>query len=210
MYAALARAARMGGHPSTSAVIRAGALLDQSGQFEFGRREGGAFSFDVVGGDGEVTGSISASGRFLGEQVDLHTNPCPVCLARGVFIATPGGPVAVDHVRVGMTVWSVDDHGRRIRATVLRTRTRPADGLLLRIRLDDGRSVFVSPAHPAIDGRPVGELRAGDLLDGAPITTVSYVRYRGFTYDLLPSGPTGDYLADGILLGSTLAREPIS
>ena len=31
------------------------------------------------------------------------------------------------------------------------------------------------------------------------------VPYRGFTYDLLPSGPTGEYIADGVLLGSTLS-----
>ena len=32
------------------------------------------------------------------------------------------------------------------------------------------------------------------------------VTYEGrATFDLLPSGPTGDYFADGVLLGSTLA-----
>ena len=28
----------------------------------------------------------------------------------------------------------------------------------------------------------------------------------GFTFDLLPSGPTGTYFANGVLLGSTLSR----
>jgi hypothetical protein len=51
----------------------------------------------------------------------------------------------------------------------------------------------------------VGELRAGDRLDGSRIRVVTEAGYSGFTYDLLPSGPTGEYFADGVLLGSTLA-----
>jgi hypothetical protein len=34
------------------------------------------------------------------------------------------------------------------------------------------------------------------------------VPYTSATYDLLPSGPTGTYFADGVLLGSTLAVNP--
>jgi hypothetical protein len=43
-------------------------------------------------------------------------------------------------------------------------------------------------------------------MDGTWIASVRRIPYRGFTYDLLPSGPTGRYFADGILLGSTLSR----
>ena len=53
--------------------------------------------------------------------------------------------------------------------------------------------------------RLIGQLRVGLRLDGVRIDSISAVPYRGFTYDLLPSGPTGEYLADGVLLGSTLS-----
>jgi hypothetical protein len=109
-------------------------------------------------------------------------------------------------MHAGMKVWSVDRSGRRIRATVVRTRRRRVSGLILRITLVKGRSVLVSPGHPTVKGRPVGELRVGDRLSGSWISAIETIPYRGFTYDLLPSGPTGDYFADGILLGSTLYR----
>ena len=49
---------------------------------------------------------------------------------------------------------------------------------------------------------------AGDRLDGATIVAVLPVHLSdGGTYDLLPSGPTGDYWAGGVLLGSTLAGD---
>ena len=36
------------------------------------------------------------------------------------------------------------------------------------------------------------------------VVSADLVPYAGTTYDLLPSGPTGTYVADGVLLGSTL------
>jgi len=63
----------------------------------------------------------------------------------------------------------------------------------------------VSPGHPTADGRRVGDLETGDLLDGARLVGLEVVPYaHSATYDLLPSGDTGLYWADGILLGSTL------
>jgi len=43
------------------------------------------------------------------------------------------------------------------------------------------------------------------VLDGAHVTLVERVTYHGgSTYDLLPSGGTDFYWANGILMGSTL------
>src|SRR5207244_9562693 len=120
------------------------------------------------------------------------------------MISTPDGPVPVTRVHAGMTVWSTDRSGNRIRATVIRTRQRRAVGELLRITLADGRSVVVSPRHPAASGELVGALGVGDRLDGSRIASVERIPYDGFTYDLLPSGPTHTYFADGVLLGTTL------
>jgi len=71
--------------------------------------------------------------------------------------------------------------------------------------LADGRELWGSPGHPLADGRPVGQLRPGNLLDGVKILSTSRVLYgQPATYDLLPAGPTGMYWANGILMSSTL------
>jgi hypothetical protein len=81
----------------------------------------------------------------------------------------------------------------------------PATHEVVRLTLDDGRVVFVSPGHPTADERYIGDLLAGDALDGASVMRVERVRYAGgATYDILPAGATGAYWANGILLGSTL------
>jgi hypothetical protein len=110
-----------------------------------------------------------------------------------------------------MTVWSTDRVGRRIPVTVLRVgRTPvPATHEVVRLVLADGRTVLASPGHPTPGGVPVGELRAGERFEGTRVVSAERIPYAGgFTYDLLPSGPTGTYFANGVLLGSTLARTP--
>jgi hypothetical protein len=52
----------------------------------------------------------------------------------------------------------------------------------------------------------VGDLRSGDPVDGATVVSADLEAYDGgATFDLLPSGPTATYWANGILLASTLA-----
>ncbi len=147
-----------------------------------------------------------------GEEIQVtgrSTNSagCPICLARDTRIAVPGGFVRVQDIRVGMAVWSTNSAGRRFRAVVLRVGRVPvpATHRVVRLVLADGRTVLVSPGHPTPDGRTVGELRTGRSFEGTRIVTARLVPYSGgFTFDLLPSGPTGTYFANGVLLGSTL------
>jgi hypothetical protein len=48
-------------------------------------------------------------------------------------------------------------------------------------------------------------LQVGNLLDGGRIVRQERQAYEGLaTYDVLPSGDTGWYWANGILMGSTL------
>jgi len=83
----------------------------------------------------------------------------------------------------------------------------PATHRVVHLVLADGREVLVSPGHKTADGRPVGTLNIGDILDGSTIMHLELVPYAaGQTYDLLPSGATGHYWANGILLSSTLAH----
>jgi hypothetical protein len=129
------------------------------------------------------------------------------CLAASDRIATPAGPVPVTQLRQGTLVWTLDGTGRRIAAPVmlLSHTLAPPGHVVLRLLLSDGRVVEASAAHPTADGRHVGELRPGDLLDGGTVSAVRRVPYGGDTWDLLPAGPTGVYWANDILLGSTLS-----
>ena len=72
-----------------------------------------------------------------------------------------------------------------------------------------GLSALASPGHPLADGRTLGSLGAGDSVDGVHVVSADLVPYsEGYTYDVLPSGATGQYWANGILLGSTLTSAP--
>ncbi len=84
----------------------------------------------------------------------------------------------------------------------------PKHHQLLRLGLDDGRRVAASGGHPLTDGRSFAELSVGDHIDGARVLRVERVALDGArTYDLLPSGPSGAYWADGVLVKSTLTHK---
>jgi hypothetical protein len=179
-------------------------MLSGSGDYTFSVlvvAAGEQYGNQKVGGTVSADGRVTIDSRDPGEPIN-----CPICLAHGVFIATPRGPVPVQDLRVGMPVWTTDVRGRRIAGVVLATGSMqaPRGHEVVRLALADGRVVSVSPGHPALDGRPVGSLAPGDPYDGSRVVSAARVAYAGFTYDLLPSGPTGTYFADGILLGSTL------
>jgi hypothetical protein len=158
-----------------------------------------------------TAGTIDDRGSItIDQQAPAGEPPCPICLARGTRIATPGGGVAVEDVRVGMEVWSIDGAGRRVVANVIdvgQTRV-PASHKVVRLVLDDGRTVRASPGHPLADGRLLGSMGAGDRVDGAAVVRATLEPYEGgATFDLLTDSPTHAYFADGIPLGSTLAAD---
>ena len=153
-------------------------------------------------------GTITSAGTIAIEQQTAEGEPiCPICLVRGTLIETPAGGVAVDVLRIGDAVWTLDTDGRRITGTVLALGSTPApvNHHVVRLVLADGRSVTASPGHPLADGRPLGELRAGDVVSGSVVLSADPIRYdEARTFDLVVSGLTGTYLVDGIPLGSTL------
>ena len=133
--------------------------------------------------------------------------PCPLCLARATRIATPAGDAAVEDLRVGDLVWTMDEAGRLVTAPLVMVGSTPVPPThrVVHLVLSDGRTVDVSPGHPTADGRLTGELRAGDRYDDVTVTSAERVPYDGgATFDVLPAGPTGVYLASGVPLGSTL------
>lgn len=132
---------------------------------------------------------------------------CPICLASNTLIATPEGGVRVTDLKVGMRVWSPDAHGDEVVRKIVRVSKTPVSDShkVVHLMLSDARQVWVSPEHPIMDGRPVRSLKAGDPYDGARVVSAELVPYwDDATYDLLPSGETGAYWADGIPLESTL------
>jgi hypothetical protein len=154
-----------------------------------------------------IKGQIDGSGSISIESQQPSIATCPICLAADTQIDTPLGPKAVDELRVGDPVWTTDAQGIRRQGTILEMVSVlvPANHQMAHLKLQDGRELWASPGHPTADGRRLGDLKPGDVLDGSAIASIELVPYdQTATYDLLPSGATGTYWANGILIGSTL------
>lgn len=171
---------------------------------------GDAYNFTLRVGDGQgerIDGVITKAGKITVTARETSFNTCPICLASGTLIDTPEGPVPVEQLQKGMFVWTVGESGQRIAAVVTDTVSTPVPLLfqVVMITLNDGRVVTASPGHPTADRRALGDYRVGDIMDGGIVMVVARIAYNdGATYDLLPSGATGLYWANGILLQSTL------
>ncbi|MEQ1571595.1 MAG: Hint domain-containing protein [Myxococcota bacterium] len=163
----------------------------------------GAHSGDTGCPDGYACWGPSAFQCFRGD-CDL-----PICLPPSTRIDTPEGSRAVSSLALGDLVYTLGSDGAVVAAPVVRVGSvrAPPGHQVVHLVLADGREVSGSPGHPTADGRTLGELRAGDLLDQAPITSAQRVPYQyARTWDLRPAGETGAYWADGVLLGSTLSE----
>jgi len=176
-------------------------------------RDGAVYRFDMFPGPTsealrhEVVGKVD----LLGHVYEVHQGPglggCPICLAADSVISTPTGPVFASEIAIGMQVWSASPDRRPIVAVVLKMTSRlDAPGSeMIHIVLADGRQLTASAPHEIADGRSLGSLTVGDQIDGVTITALEVVGdSSGHTYDLLPSGETGEYWANGILMRSTL------
>jgi hypothetical protein len=165
------------------------------------------FTLRVGEGQGEkIDGTITKSGEIKVLSRGPSFNTCPICLAEGTLIDTPGGQVPVEQLQAGRAVWTVDDNGNRVLAIITRTAASPAPSSfkVVQLTLSDGRSITASPGHPTSEERALSDYDVGDTLDGAVVIAKQNSDYTGATYDLLPSGDTALYWANGILLKSTL------
>jgi len=158
---------------------------------------------EVIKGTIDALGSIDVLERTPGFPT------CPICLALHTQIDTPLGAIAVEELTAGEVVWTMNESGERVPAKISKTVrvSVPIGHHMIRLVLMDGRELEASPGHPTADGRRIGDLKAGDLLDGTLVSSVQTIPYlASATYDLLPAGETGFYWANGVLLGSTLRQ----
>jgi hypothetical protein len=173
---------------------------------------GEKYQFQIqTGSEGQqgyvVKGTIDGNGSIDVQERTPGYPRCPICLAIGTLIDTPQGAVTVENLHIGDTVWTVNGAGERVIGRILKVGSVrvPLTHEMIHVRLSDGRELWASPGHPTTDGRNLGTLKTGESLDGAQIILIERVPYKGAaTYDLLPSGTTGYYWANGILMGSTL------
>ncbi len=133
--------------------------------------------------------------------------PLCTCASPDTLIATPSGERPIADLVVGDLVYSAE--GGALVAVPLAAVHRTwvgGDHRIVRVVLDSGRVLEISPGHPTADGRFFSDLRAGDLVDGARVLEAELVPYgHDYTYDVLPSTDTATYVAGGVLIGSTLA-----
>ncbi len=156
-----------------------------------------------------VTGLIDAQGGITVLERSEAIVSCPICLSAGTRIDTPDGQRPVESLRPGDLVWTLDGKGQRVARplTAVGRTPAPAGHRVVHLVLEDGREVWLSPGHPTANGRTAGELKAGDRHSGGLVESASLEMYRASaTYDLLPASETGFYWANGVLLGSTLAK----
>lgn len=169
------------------------------------------FVLRVGEGQGErIEGTITSSGKIKILKREPSFNTYPICLTKGTMIDTPYGLVSVEQLYKGMAVWTVGDSGKRIAVEIIEIASTsvPSSFQVVKVKLDDSRAVTASLGHPSADGRALGDYEVGDTLDGALVVSVEYVTYNGdTTYDFLPTGLTGLYWANGVLLKSTLATK---
>ena len=180
--------------------LRVLTLTSGSGEYSFSYTVDG--SFQKVTGTVRLDGVVTVTSRTTGSRPN-----CPICLAATTLIATPAGNVLVTSVLPGMVVWTESLDGKRLAAPVLEVGSSPVPPthLMVHLQLADGRELWASPGHRTADGRQLGTLSVGDVVDGSALTLWELVAYAGErTYDLLPAGITGTYWANGILLSSTL------
>ncbi len=127
----------------------------------------------------------------------------PICLSEKTKILTPKGYKEVNKLKKGDYV--ISDNGEPAYLTETR-KVRVYNHTISKVELDDGTILEVSPGHPTgPTSAKVGSLKPGYKLDGRIVVSNKFVPYEGkYTYDVLPNSLTGNYYANGVLIGSSL------
>ncbi len=182
-----------------------------------------AFPLDSVWGDGrllvhgkggEIRYSISIS------EVTHRTIPChPGCFPAGTAVRVPGGTTAIERVRAGDPVTTIDADGKTSSTPVrdvFITRNR-----VLEVRAEGGALVTTETQPVALAGggfRPAGELKAGDRVwrwvDGrrreVAVLGVTSIGRETEVYNLVLGEPRGFIAGDFVVRSKPPAGGPAS
>lgn len=134
---------------------------------------------------------------------------CPICAAADTRVATPEGERPIALLEAGDLVYSVESDAIVV-VPILRVGSASVSAhQMIRVVLNTGRAIEMSPGHPTAEGIPFSRLVAGQRFDDLhTIVSVESLPYRGDrTYDILPASSTAAYFAAGALVGSTLAGQ---
>ena len=142
------------------------------------------------------------------------------CLVEGTPVLTPSGPVAIEGLRPGDRVWSLQEG--RLRESQVHVHTEIVTQEILEISAG-GETVRLTPEHPVMTGpgeyRTTNRLKTGDnvflvqdgFLKSAPIQSLRHIPTARNAYNLLVS-PGGTFVAGGMVVhnkGCFLPESPI-
>ena len=128
--------------------------------------------------------------------------PVPICCSPDTKIKTNGEQKRIADIKEGEFV--LTDGGKAVRVKKV-SKTPVKNHKVLKITLNDGTILEISPGHPTADGRKLKDLKMGDILDGHLVVETKLIPYiYSHTYDILPASASGNYYANGVLIGSTL------
>lgn len=145
---------------------------------------------------GTVCSGIPAFGCFPPEC------PVPICFSPDTQIKTDKADINISDLSVGDIVLTDNKTPVKIKKT---GQIKVKNHKILEVKLNDATVLKVSPGHPTGDGRKFEDLMMGDILDERVIVESKLIDYKfSHTYDILPDSKTGNYYANGVLVGSTL------
>ena len=151
------------------------------------------------------TRSITTCSQAIPSQGSLVCMGGGVCASPDTPIATPDGNQPIADLKAGDLVYSADN-GALVAVPLLRVTRRPVvNHFVVHLTTQKGVELNISAPHPTADGRTFATLKIGDTLDGDIIVSREVIPYQfAYTYDILPASSTGTYVANGLLIGSTL------
>ena len=130
--------------------------------------------------------------------------PVPICLSPNTRIRTDGIQKRVQDIKEGDIVLTDNEKPVKVLKT---SKVEVKNHKILYIVLNDSTVLEISPGHPTSDGRLFKDLKVGDFLDKKMVIKTKLIQYDyKYTYDILPDSKTGNYYANGVLIGSTLKR----
>ena len=155
-----------------------------------------------------TTTAMATSTTTTAMATSTTTTAMAMCLPPDILIRTVTAEKKISNLKVGDIVLS--DNGKPVRIAKI-TKVEAKNHKVMKIKFNDGTSFEGSAEHPTADGRLFKDLKTGDKIDGRTVVETKLIPYKySHTYDILPDSKTGNYYANGVLIGSTLKMEEVA